>query len=149
MTSAPASRETTETTTAAAPPAAQQPALIDQAAPTQSFRAAWRYWLPLALLALALALLFVDPFAGDWDALDYTILALRGAPSSMLFGRTLFIYTNHFAYQLAHALFGLQPEHAYLLFKYMVVCESPLAVMGMWTFARRLTGSLAAATVAA
>jgi hypothetical protein len=154
MKSAPASRVTTESLpSTAASPAAQTHAPVVQAADTLSFRAAWRCWLPVALTALALALLFVDPFAGDWDALDYTILAVRGAPSSMLFGRTLFIYTNHFAYRLAHALFGLQPEHAYLLFKYMVVGESPLAVMAMWAFARRLTGartdSDSAATVAA
>ncbi|HEX8070086.1 MAG TPA: glycosyltransferase family 39 protein [Pyrinomonadaceae bacterium] len=112
-------------------------------------RAAWRWWLPPALLALALALLCRDPFAGDWDALDYTVLALHGAPSSMLFGRALFIYTNHFAFRLAHALVGLEAEHAYLLFKYMVVAQSPLAVTGMWTLARRLTNDPRAATVAA
>ncbi len=134
MTSAPATGE------AAAP----------HAAPDRlTLRGAWRWWLPVALLALLLVLLLIDPFAGDWDALDYTVLALRGEPSSMLFGRTLFIYTNHFAYKLAHALFGLQPEHAYLLFKYMVVCETPLAVVGMWACARQLTGSVRAATVAA
>ncbi len=149
MTSAPASGETTEPTPTAATPATQIPIPTSEAAPELSFRAPWRWWLVPALLALALALLFVDPFAGDWDALDYTVLALRGAPSSMLFGRTLFLYTNHLAYKFAHALFGLAPEHAYLLFKYMVVCESPLAVAGMWAFARRLTGARAAATVAA
>jgi hypothetical protein len=114
-----------------------------------SLRAAWRSWLPPALVALLLALLFRDPFAGDWDALDYTVLALQGAPSSMLFGRTLFIYTNHFAYTFAHAVFGLQAEHAYLLFKYMVVAESPVAVVGMWALARRLTKDARAATLAA
>ncbi len=121
----------------------------DHAPDTLRLRRAWRWWLPPTLLALLLALLFIDPFAGDWDALDYTVLALRGAPSSMLFGRTLFIYTNHYAFNLAHALFGLQAEHAYLLFKYMVVCESPLAIVGMWAFARRLTHDVRAATVAA
>ncbi len=130
------------------------PATADAAAPDHApdaltLRRAWRWWLPPALLAFLLTLLFVDPFAGDWDALDYAILALRGAPSSMLFGRTLFILTNHYAYCLAHALFGLQPEHAYLLFKYMVVGESPLAIVGMWALARRLTHDVRAATVAA
>ncbi|MFL6211999.1 MAG: glycosyltransferase family 39 protein [Pyrinomonadaceae bacterium] len=121
----------------------------DHAPENLTFRATWRWWLPVALVALLLAFLFRDPFAGDWDALDYTVLAVRGVPSSMLFGRMLFIFTNHYAYQLAHALFGLQPEHAYLLFKYMVVCESPIAIMGMWAFARQLTNSVRAATVAA
>ena len=134
MTNAPATGETTAT---------------GDAPDGLNFRAAWRWWLPVAALALLLALLFRDPFAGDWDALDYTVLAVRGAPSSMLFGRMLFIYTNHCAYLLAHALFGLQAEHAYLLFKYMVVGESSVAAIGMWALARRLTRSVRAATVAA
>ena len=67
----------------------------------------------------------------------------------MLFGRMLFIFTNHAAYRLAHALFGLQAEHAYLLFKYMVVAETPFAIVACWTLARELTGSLRSATVAA
>jgi hypothetical protein len=110
---------------------------------------AWRWWLPVALLSLALAILFTDPFAGDWDALDYTVLALRGEPSTMLFGRALFIFTNHLAYTIAHALFGLQPERAYLLFKYIVACEAPLAVVALWTLTRALTNSVRAAIVAA
>ncbi len=100
-------------------------------------------------MALLLALFFVDPFAGDWDALDYTILALRGEPSSMLFGRMLFIFQNHLAFRLAHALFGLQPEQAYLLFKYMVIAQSPLAAAACWALVRELTDSPAKATVAA
>jgi hypothetical protein len=114
-----------------------------------SLRRAWRFWLPPAALALLLAIFFIDPFAGDWDALDYTVNAVRGQPSSMLFGRMLFIFTNHAAYRLAHALFGLQAEHAYLLFKYMVVVETPFAVVACWTLARELTASLRAATTAA
>jgi 4-amino-4-deoxy-L-arabinose transferase-like glycosyltransferase len=112
-------------------------------------RGAWRFWLPPALIALLLTICFLDPFAGDWDALDYTVNAVRGQPSSMLFGRTLFIFTNHAAYRLARALFGLQTEHAYLLFKYMVVAQTLFAVVACWTLARELTGSLRAATVAA
>jgi 4-amino-4-deoxy-L-arabinose transferase-like glycosyltransferase len=112
-------------------------------------RRAWRCWLPPATLALLLTIFFIDPFAGDWDALDYTVNAVRGQPSSMLFGRMLFIFTNHAAYRLARALFGLQTEHAYLLFKYMVVVQTPFAVAACWTLARELTGSLKAATVAA
>jgi hypothetical protein len=109
----------------------------------------WRWWLAPAVAAFALALLFADPFAGDWDAVDYTVLALRGEPSTMLFGRILFIFANHFAYRAAHAAFGLQPEHAYLLFKYMVVCETPLAVVALWALARDLTKDARSATVAA
>ncbi|HEX8458159.1 MAG TPA: glycosyltransferase family 39 protein [Pyrinomonadaceae bacterium] len=110
---------------------------------------AWRFWLPVAALTLLLTIFFADPFAGDWDALDYTVNAVRGQPSSMLFGRMLFIYTNHAAYRLARALFGLQTDHAYLLFKYMVVAQAPFAVVACWTLARELTASLRAATVAA
>ncbi|MCA1818170.1 MAG: glycosyltransferase family 39 protein [Acidobacteria bacterium] len=121
----------------------------DGDAPTPSLLGAWRWWLPVALAALALALLFVDPFAGDWDALDYTVLALRGEPSTMLFGRSLFIFTNHIAFRVAHALFGLSADDAYLLFKYTVVCEAPLAAVALWALARELTDDLRAATLAA
>lgn len=111
--------------------------------------AAWRWWLPPALLSLALALVFVDPFAGDWDALDYTTLALAGRPSSMIGGRMLFIFTNHALWRLAHALFGLRPEQAYLLFKYAVVLQSPLAIIACWELARQLTNDVRVATIAA
>ena len=113
------------------------------------FRSNFRWWLAPALLSLALALLFADPFIGDWDGLDYTVLALRGQPSSMALGRTLFIFTNHAAYSLAHSLFGLRPENAYLLFKYMVVAQSPLAIIACWRLARDLTRSVETATIAA
>jgi hypothetical protein len=112
-------------------------------------REAWRWWLPPSALALLLTIFFIDPFAGDWDALDYTVNAVRGEPSSMLFGRMLFIFLNHAAYRAGHALFGLQVEHAYLLFKYMVVVQTPFAVLACWALARELTRSLRAATVAA
>ncbi len=110
---------------------------------------AWRWWLPPALLSLVFALIFVDPFAGDWDALDYTVLALRMEPSSMLFGRMLFIFANGLAYKLAHAVFGLSAEHAYLLFKYLVVAETPLAVVACWVLVRDLAASRRTATVGA
>lgn len=67
----------------------------------------------------------------------------------MLFGRMLFLYTNHLAYQIAHGVFGLRPENAYLLFKYMVVGQSPLAATACWLLARDVTGSVRSATVAA
>lgn len=114
-----------------------------------STRQAWRWWLAPTLPALLFTIYFIDPFAGDWDALDYTVHAVRGQPSSMLFGRMLFIFTNHAAYRLAHALFGLQSDQAYLLFKYMVVVQTPFAVVACWTLARELSGSVRAATVAA
>jgi hypothetical protein len=115
---------------------------------TQSFWSAWRWWLIPALLALWLAIVFADPFIGDWDGLDYTINSLEGRPSSMALGRSLFIFTNHAAYSIAHVLFGLSPENAYLLFKYLVVLQSPLAILACWMLARDVSGSLQAATIA-
>lgn len=117
--------------------------------PAQNFWAAWHWWLGPALVALALALLYADPFIGDWDALDYTLISLEGRPSSMALGRSLFIYANHAAWNVAHSLFGLKAENAYLLFKYMVIIQSPLAVAACWALAREVTNSLHAATVAA
>ena len=121
----------------------------DAPAVAQSFWSLWRWWLVPALVALTLALLFVDPFIGDWDGLDYTVLALRGQPSSMALGRALFIFTNSALYSLAHAVFGLRPENAYLLFKYAVVAQSPLAIIACWTLARDLTRRVETATIAA
>jgi len=69
--------------------------------------ASWRWWIAPALIALTLALIFCDPFIGDWDGLDYTLASIKGSPSSMALGRILFIYTNHAAWMCAHSLFGL------------------------------------------
>lgn len=112
------------------------------------FWSSWRWWLPPALISLVLILIFVDPFIGDWDALDYTILSLHGQPSSMALGRGLFTLYNHGLYRLAHVLFNIPPADAYLLFKYAVVAQGPLAVVMLWVLARDLTHSLHAATVA-
>ncbi len=119
---------------------------------TRSFKAFWRdyrYWLPPALVGLALTFLFLNPFIGDWDGLDYTVFSLRGVPSSMALGRSLFTLVNHELYAIAHALFGLPPEKAYLIFKYAVVAESPLVIVVCWILGRDLTGSRRSATVAA
>lgn len=110
---------------------------------------AWRWWLPPAVVSLILILVFVDPFIGDWDALEYTVSALRGYPSSMALGRSLFIFYNHALYVVAHAVFDLPPQRAYLLFKYAVVAQGPLTVIACWTLARDLTHSHYAATIAA
>jgi hypothetical protein len=101
------------------------------------------------LLSLLLALLYLDPFIGDWDALDYTILSLRGAPSSMALGRSLFIFMNHALWRMAHALFSLPAEDAYLLFKGAVVMMSALATVACWALAREVTNSEKTATIAA
>ncbi len=114
-----------------------------------NFLRQYRYWFPPAMLALALTLLYLNPFIGDWDGLDYTVYSLRGEPSSMALGRSLFTLFNHTLYAIAHALVGLRPEQAYLLFKYAVVVQTPIAVVVCWILARDLTGSLRSATVAA
>jgi hypothetical protein len=107
------------------------------------------FWLPPALAGLALTLVYLNPFIGDWDGLDYTVASIRGEPSSMALGRALFTLTNHALYDLAHKVFGLSPEHAYLLFKFAVVAQVPLAIIACWALARDLTDSRESATVAA
>src|SRR5258706_8899727 len=115
----------------------------------KSLLSAWRWWLPPAAIALILILLFIDPFIGDWDALEYTISALRGYPSSMALGRSLFIFYNHGLYVIAHSVFTLPPQHAYLVFKYAVVAQGVLAVIACWKLTHDLTDSRYAATIAA
>ena len=124
---------------------------VQSSAPTgtASFWRAWRWWLPPTVVALALVLYFVDPFIGDWDGMDYTMLSLAGYPSSMALGRNLFIFSNHYLYQVAHTLFNVQPDQAYLVFKYVVVAQVPLAVIACWVLARDISGSLYTATMAA
>ncbi|HEY7785433.1 MAG TPA: glycosyltransferase family 39 protein [Pyrinomonadaceae bacterium] len=113
-----------------------------------SFWRTWRWWLPPAIIALVLVLFFVDPFIGDWDGLDYTMLSIAGYPSSMALGRNLFIFGNYALYEIARFLFNIQPEQAYLIFKYAVVAQAPLAVVAVWILARDVTDSVHAATVA-
>ena len=100
-------------------------------------------------MCLLQVLHFVDPFIGDWDGMDYTILSLAGYPSSMALGRNLFIFGNHALYQFAHALFGIQPENAYLIFKYAVVAQGSFAVIAGWVLARDFSKSVHTATLAA
>lgn len=122
---------------------------IDSAPSGKGFLRAYQFWLPPALIALVLTLVYLNPFIGDWDGLDYTVFSLKGKPSSMALGRSLFTLFNHGLYKLAHVLFGVQPAQAYLLFKYAVVIQAPLAVIVSWILARDLTGSVRSATVAA
>src|SRR3954466_10279875 len=93
--------------------------------PTSRFRHQYPYWLPPALVALILTLVYLNPFIGDWDGLDYTIFSLHGRPSSMALGRSLFTLFNFGLFKLAHALFGVRPDQAYLLFKFAVVVATP------------------------
>ena len=114
-----------------------------------SFWSYWRWWLPPAVISLLLVLYFVDPFIGDWDGMDYTLLSLVGYPSSMALGRNLFIFGNHALFRIAASLFHLPPENAYLLFKYTVVAQAPFAVVASWALSHRLTHSVFTATLAA
>jgi hypothetical protein len=125
--------------------------LLNNTTPANS-RTFWReyqYWLPPALVALILTLVYLNPFIGDWDGLDYTIFSLHARPSSMALGRSLFTLFNFVLYRGAHTVFGVGPEHAYLLFKFAVVIQTPLAVIACWLLARDLSGSIRAATLAA
>ena len=107
------------------------------------------YWLLPALAGLALTLVYLNPFIGDWDGLDYTVASIRGEPSSMALGRALFTLTNYALYVTMHKLFGVLPEHAYLIFKFTVVAQVPLAIIAVWFLTRDLTGSRESASVAA
>jgi hypothetical protein len=44
--------------------------------------------------------------------MDYTMLSLEGYPSSMALGRNLFIFTNHFLFVFAHAVFHVPQDQA-------------------------------------
>ena len=77
------------------------------------------------------------------------MLSLTGYPSSMALGRNLFIFSNHLLFVAGRSLFQLQPENAYLVFKYVVVAQAPLAVVAVWVLARDLSASRFAATMAA
>jgi hypothetical protein len=81
--------------------------------------------------------------------MDYTMLSISGYPSSMALGRNLFIFGNHFLFVIGRALFRVQPENAYLIFKYAVVVQAPLAIVACWVLARDISGSLYTATIAA
>lgn len=114
-----------------------------------SFWSSWRWWLPPTLVGTLLVIYFIDPFIGDWDGLDYTMLSVAGYPSSMALGRNLFIFGNHFLYELVHKLFGVPLQDAYLVFKYAVVAQAPLALIACWILARDVSRSLYTATLAA
>jgi Dolichyl-phosphate-mannose-protein mannosyltransferase len=132
-----------------APETGKQTGAPSRASSNISFRGTWKWWLPPALIGLALVISFIDPFIGDWDGMDYTMLSLAGYPSSMALGRNLFIFGNHTLFVIARALFHLQPENAYLLFKYAVVAQAPLAIIGCWFLAHTVSRSLYTATISA
>jgi len=67
----------------------------------------------------------------------------------MALGRSLFIFYNHGLYVIAHSVFNLPPQRAYLLFKYTVVAQGVLAVIACWKLTHDVTDSVYAATIAA
>lgn len=77
------------------------------------------------------------------------MLSIAGYPSSMALGRNLFIFSNHILFLIGRGLFNVQPENAYLIFKYAVVAQAPLAIVACWILARDISGSLYTATIAA
>jgi 4-amino-4-deoxy-L-arabinose transferase-like glycosyltransferase len=123
--------------------------LIDTNTEPKNLLRSYAYWLPPAIAGLALTLVYLNPFIGDWDGLDYTVASIRGEPSSMALGRALFTLTNHALYAAAHKLFAIPPEQAYLIFKFAVVVQMPLAIIACWALACDLTGSRESATIAA
>ncbi len=123
--------------------------MIDTNTEPKNLLRSYAYWLPPAIAGLALTLVYLNPFIGDWDGLDYTVASIRGEPSSMALGRALFTLTNHALYLAAHKLFAIPPEQAYLIFKFAVVVQMPLAIIACWALACDLTGSRESATIAA
>jgi dolichyl-phosphate-mannose-protein mannosyltransferase len=123
--------------------------LIDTNTESKNLLRSYAYWLPPAVAGLALTLIYLNPFIGDWDGLDYTVASIRGEPSSMALGRALFTLANHAIYMAAHNLFAVPPEQAYLIFKFAVVAQAPLAIIACWILARDLTDSRESATVTA
>jgi hypothetical protein len=117
--------------------------------PNPAFLRTYLYWLPPALVSLGLTLLYLNPFIGDWDALEYTVHSIRGRPSPMALGRSVFTLLNHGLYTITHNLLGVRPEQAYLIFKYVVVSAVPLTIISCWLLARDLTNSIYSATIAA
>lgn len=77
------------------------------------------------------------------------MLSIEGYPSSMALGRNLFIFVNHLLFVIGRSLFGVQPENAYLIFKYVVVAQAPLAIVACWLLARDISESKYTATIAA
>ena len=67
----------------------------------------------------------------------------------MALGRSLFIFANHYLFLVARSLFNVDPENAYLIFKYAVVVQAPIAVVACWILARDISRSLYTATTAA
>ncbi len=97
------------------------------------------------LMTWALSIVFQDHFISDWDGFDYTKYAVTNMPSALGVGRALFLFYNHCLWLTAHRLFGMRPEHAYLVIRYGVMLQSGPAVAGFYFLYKELTASRLAA----
>src|SRR3979490_1165119 len=124
-----------------APAAARLARAVDPPS-EKSFLRAYHFWLAPALVALALTLIYLNPFIGDWDGLDYTVFSLPPQAPSIPWRRSLFTLFNHGRFKVAPAFFGVQPEDAYLILRRRMRGPIPEAVIVCWILARDLTGSV-------
>ncbi|HZS08926.1 MAG TPA: glycosyltransferase family 39 protein [Blastocatellia bacterium] len=112
---------------------------------SRDWKGDYRIWLPLALLAWALALVVRDPFIADWDGFDYAAEVVQGLPSVLGLGRALFLAYNRALWLLAHHWFGLPPERAFLVIKYGVIAQSGPAIVGLYALYKELMADRLAA----
>ena len=110
----------------------------------------WDYllWIPLALIAWRLAWKFQDPFISDWDGFDYTVQAVVNQPTPLGLGRAIFLGYNHWLWEIAHRVFSVPVEQAYIVFRYGVIAQSGVAIVGAYAAAKELTASRIAAVIA-
>lgn len=101
--------------------------------------------LPLILASWWLAWKFQDKFISDWDGFDYTAYAVRGWPSTLGLGRSLFLGYNHLLWKIAHYCFNTPPEEAHLLIRYGVIALGGPATAGVYALCKELTANRLAA----
>ena len=106
-------------------------------------------WIPLLLASWRLAWQFQDPFISDWDGFDYTVYAVQNLPSQLGLGRTLFLAYNHLLWEIAHRVFHVPLEQAYLVFRFGVIAQSGPATVGVYALCKELTASRLAAVCGA
>jgi hypothetical protein len=125
---------------------------MDQSPPAQEthdWRSDYLLWIPLLIISWRLAWKFQDPFISDWDGFDYTIYSVKNLPSALGLSRALFLGFNHLLWQIAHRLFEVPLESAYLVFRYSVIAQSGPAVVGIYALCKELTASRLAAAAGA
>lgn len=95
--------------------------------------------LPLMIFSWSLAWIFQDRYITDWDGYDYTVCAVRGLPSALGLGRSLFIGYNHLLWQAFSRLDLIRLEEAHLLLRYGAMVLSGPAIAGTYALTRELT----------